>query len=807
MVDDFFENSKKLSIFIISIIFILALIYFIKFLTPNKMLYGSDWILSGYSDRCSWINYIKLYKRLPMWDEYNFSGHPIMTTRGGGGMVYPLNIFYFIFPVHLGWTVMYVIHTFLAGLGIYLLLKEYKVSYLASLIGAISFMFAGQLITTTEGGHLARMIAAVVLPFVFLFLHRALRTKRVIDFVIFGGIAGLFLLAGHVQISYWVMIGVVLYFIYEVLRRKNELKMQGILKISLFFGVGIIILFLITSIKLLPPALSLGYGARGATRGYEYTTSWSLPTSELINLIAPHFSGILDKYWGENFFKLDSRYLGILPLILFGFAFFYRRDKHLIKYFAYFTGITLILALGKNTPLFKIYYYLIPMAKKFRGPSMFFFLCTFGISVLCGFGAQALINANKEKGSEIKKKMIVYLLIAVGLIFIFTLIVNIGDRGILRAMSNHFGKTWMGILPRANIQQKISIMIANFDNFKRSLWISTVLFIINGGLIFGVIRNKISYKIVIPILLIILLIDGWSIDRRYLKSVESPEKYFAQDDVTRFISADKGVFRVFPLNYENRDRDGYLQYHGIENVGGYGPNPPRRYQEFIGAGSSVIFQAPNLFLFPHLLSMLNVKYIIAPRLPEDLSGYSQNTREIIEQYRSYYSNFELEGRGVRYIVLKNNNFLPRASLISEYSIASNEEEVLNRILSRTFKAGNTVILEENPKEEILEGTGYVSIKKYHANERIFETISEKRAFLILRENYHPHWKCYIDGKREKVYKANYVFYGVFVPAGKHIVRFVYESPLFNFVVALSFAGFLIFLTAIFFSFKYRKSKL
>ena len=99
MIDDFLESSKKLSIFIISIIFILALIYFIKFLTPNKMLYGSDWILSGYSDRYSWINYIELHKRLPMWDEYNFSGHPIMTTRGGGGMVYPLNIFYFIFII------------------------------------------------------------------------------------------------------------------------------------------------------------------------------------------------------------------------------------------------------------------------------------------------------------------------------------------------------------------------------------------------------------------------------------------------------------------------------------------------------------------------------------------------------------------------------------------------------------------------------------------------------------------------------------------------------------------------------------
>jgi hypothetical protein len=738
-----------------------------------------------------------------MWDEFNFSGHPIMTTRGGGGMVYPLNIFYFILPIHMGWTVMYIIHVFLAGMGMFLLLKEFKLSSLASLTGACAFMFAGQLITTTEGGHLARMIAACYLPYSFLFLNRALRNRRIIDFIIFGGITGLFILAGHVQISYWGMIGVVIYFIYYVFRRGKELKINGIFRLSWLFVVGIIILFFILSIKLLPPALSLGYGARGVTRGYAYTTSWSIPTSELINLIAPHFSGILQNYWGENFFKLDSRYLGILPIILFGCAFFYKRDKHLIKYFTYFTIITLLLALGKNTPLFKVYYYLIPMAKKFRGPSMFFFLTTFGITVLSGFGMQAIIDAVKENESNIKKKMISYLFITAGIIFLFSLIISIGDRGILRWLNNHFIEEWTGILSRTSIQQKMSILMTNFDNFKKSLWISTLLFIINGGLIFSIIKKKIDYKIALPILLLILLIDVWSIDKKYLKSVEPPKQYFAPDDITRFLSSDNDIFRVFPLNYENRDRDGYFQYHGIQNVGGYGPNPPRRYQEFIGAGNSVIFSAPNFFIYPHTLSMLNVKYIVAPVLPEDLSRYNQNTREIIEQYRAFYSNFEPVGRGDRYLILKNTNYLPRSSLISNYSVVKTENEVLNNVLSPTFNAGNAVILEENPNKKNFDNEGSVSVIKYISNERIFKVSSEKKQFLIIRENYHPHWKCYINGAKEKVYRANYVFYGVFVPEGNNEVKFVYESKMFNIVSIFSFIGFLILITSVILSFRHK----
>jgi len=791
----FFLNKRNIKFFIILVLFILSLFYFVGLLTPRKMMYGSDWLLSGYTGLQSWVGYFKSQLRLPMWDEYNFSGHPTVTTSGGGGMVYPLNIIYFIFPIHLGWTIMFIIHVFLAGFGMFLLLREYKLSYLASLLGAISFMFAGQLITTTHGGHLGRMVGVVFLPFAFLFLHRALRTERLKDFLIFGGVTGLFLLAGHTQITYWGMIGVILYFIYEVIRRRDELGGKGFWKLSGGFIGGIIILLFIASIKLLPPAFSLKYGVRGAVRGYQYTTSWSLPTSELFNLFVPHFSGILKNYWGENYFKLDSRYLGILPLILAGFAFSYKRERHLLKYFAWFTGVTLILALGKNTPIFKVYYYLVPMAKNFRAPSMFFFLTTFGIAVLSGFGAETLISLIKQKNIESEKKALRYLFVFVGLVFLATLIVNIIDQGILDLMKGHFEGVWSGLLPQNSIQQKISLMSRNFTNFKKSLWLSTLLFIIYGSLIYTVIKRKVSYKIIFPILGLILLIDQWSVDRKYLSPVERPEQYFAPDRITKFIAQDKGLFRVYPLNYE-RGNSGYLQYNGIENVGGYGPNPPKRYQEFIGAGKGVIFEAPNFFKFPYLLRMLNVKYIIAPRLPEDLSPYPESIKNVVKQYRDFYSNFEVCGKGERYEVLVNKNFLPRVSLLYQYAVVDSGKEALNRILSSEFEPGRIAILEGNPGISLSEGKGSIEVERYHSNERIFRVTTDSSAFFIFRENYHPDWKCFIDGSKKKIYKANYIFYGVFVPEGEHKIRFVYKSRIFNIASSLSFIGFLIFLTAL-----------
>ena len=800
-----FLDKKKLSLILVFMLFALSLIYFAPLLTPSKMMYGSDWLLSGYTYHASLTEYMKSHWRFPMWDSYNFSGHPLMTAGGGGAIVYPPNILYFVFPVHYGWTLLFVLHIFLAGLGMFLLLREYKLSDFTALLGAIIFMFSGQLLTTTHAGHLGRMIGAVFLPYSFLFLHKALETKKIKNFIIFGGITGLFLLAGHTQICYWGMIGVLSYFIFELFSRRKELDKGDITKIGGFFFAGIIVLILIVLIKLLPPALSLGYGARGVTRGYEYSTSWSIPTSELLNLIAPHFSGILGNYWGENFFKLDSRYLGILPLMLLGFAFFYKKEKRLVKYFVFFTVICLILALGKNTPLFRVYYYLVPMAKKFRGPSMFFFLVAFGVSVLAGFGAEAVLQISKGKNKEEKENASLYLYILLGLVLLGTLVVVLGESSVLNWMKNHFAVTWSGVLKRQDIQQKIYLMQKNFPNFKKSLWISFLLFSLNGALILAVLRKKIDSQIVVPALALLLLIDLWSVNKKYLSSVPAPSKYFAADDVTEFVKSGKALFRVLPFNYEGKSQNSYFQFHKIDNVGGYGPNPPGRYQEFIGAGRSVMFNPENLIRYPHLLSMLNVKYIVGPRLPEDLSGYDDRIKGIIDEYKNFYSNFEVAFVGRQYQVLENKDFLSRFSLIYDYSVVDSAEEALNEILLPDFEPGNIALLEEETEVSLSKDTGELDIIKNVLNEKVLSVKTSKSAFLIVRENYHPDWKCYIDGKKEKIYQANYIFYGVFVPEGEHKIRFVCQSKIFDISFLLSLVGFVTFLAALGFCFKDRRS--
>ena len=67
---------------------------------------------------------------------------------------------------------------------------------------------------------------------------------------------------------------------------------------------------------------------------------------ELLNTIWPAFSGILGQYWGRNFFKLHSEYLGVVVLVLATFAPYLRDKRRLAWFFVLLAAYGMLFALG-----------------------------------------------------------------------------------------------------------------------------------------------------------------------------------------------------------------------------------------------------------------------------------------------------------------------------------------------------------------------------------------------------------------------------------------------------------------------------
>ena len=69
---------------------------------------------------------------------------------------------------------------------------------------------------------------------------------------------------------------------------------------------------------------------------------------------------------------------------------------------------------------------------------------------------------------------------------------------------------------------------------------------------------------------------------------------------------------------------------------------------------------------------------------------------------------------------------------------------------------------------------------------MFFQISALWMLVAAQTYYHP-WHAYVDGQPVRLWRANYAFQAVVIPAGAHQVRLVYEDRRFNFGAVVSLA--------------------
>ena len=145
-------------------------------------------------------------------------------------------------------------------------------------------------------------------------------------------------------------------------------------------------------------------------------------------------------------------------------------------------------------------------------------------------------------------------------------------------------------------------------------------------------------------------------------------------------------------------------------------------------------------------------------------------------------------------VFENTHTLPRAWLATGELVATEEEE-LNII--RSGKTPNGAAW--NPLEQALvvsntgasfgkgDGpTGKAEVMRHEPNHVEVKTESVAPVILVLSENHYPGWRAFVDGQSVEVMRVNYNQRGVALPAGNHLVTFVYrpKSVLIGLVISL-----------------------
>ena len=739
-------------------------ILFSEFIFSSKMLYGSDMLSAGIFFRSFYVDFVHSHFAIPQWNPYIFGGLPFVDAFHGD-LFYPLSIMKFFGSLHRMLGMNLVLHIFLAGLVMYFCGRQFRLSKLPSLFAASTYMFAPYLVSLVAPGHDGKIYVTALFPLTMLFLERGFESKSwfsaLFNFSIMGLGIGLIILTPHPQMSYFTLWALGAFTLYRLVRLLVESKsVVGLIRPAALALYAVIIGLGLSAIQFYPGyKYTTEFSPRADSKsGWAWATSWSMHEEEAFSLLVPEFAGVSTRetktfYWGKNAFKDNSEAVGVVALFMALFGLVLSRKRH-----RYFLGgmalLAVFYALGATTPIYSLFFYLIPKVSSLRAPSMIMFLFSFSIALLAGMGLQWLMEA-KELAESIRKKFKYLLFGFPSLMLLIALAFGMGGKGMLNTWTSLFYSDAGRMQVQQNVT-KLDLAYRNLPAIQSGAWLA-FLFVAGAAILVLMVRQR---KLGVSALLAVILlglVNDMRFDSRFIGTVE-PKSYWESNAVSDYFVREPGYFRV--MNFTRAISDNFLPQFGISVVTGYHGNQLRWYDKLLGGPG-----APNQ-ANPNLLNLASAKFILLPsgqQLPPDYLG----GKPVVEA-----ANF-----GPVHAV-RNDNALPRVFLACQYRVFEDPNMLADTVLNGPNDFQSTVYLEREPGIDLpaaLDPTDSAWISSYDPNAVTIDLKSSDNALLVLTDNFYDSWHVEIDGQPGEILRAYGTFRAVPIHAGSKQVVFRYAS--------------------------------
>ena len=242
------------------------------------------------------------------------------------------------------------------------------------------------------------------------------------------------------------------------------------------------------------------------------------------------------------------------------------------------------------------------------------------------------------------------------------------------------------------------------------------------------------------------------------------------------LRSDPGLFRVGGWG-DTLIPNSALVY-GLQDYRGYDGVGVRHYSDLLDVGFRYTgsFHALVTFATPHLLDLLNVKYVL---IRDDVDVPAER--------------FTMVKDGpVR--VYRNDRALPRAFLADGF-VTLEGDAARRAMRSGAIDFRRTVVLESPPATapsaaQAGSDLGTAVVRQYDDHRVTIETQATGQRLLVLSDTHYPGWTATVDGVSAPILRANYAFRAVSVPAGAHRVDFRYRPRSFTYGLLLSALGLL-----------------
>lgn len=712
---------------------LLVVVFFMPALMPGMQLFGSDYLAISYIFEVFVTEQFQAGE-LPTWMPYVYGGVPFFAN--------PMDIYYPLslvlrglgVPTYKHLVIIYMVQYVLAGWGTYALLRELGARRSVAWLTGLSFMFSGYIVSYMYGGHDGRTIVATLAPFFLFALHRAVRTSGIGWFALGGFVLGSAMLSFQIQSAYYLILAGGLWGVFLLFRFRDRL-VKKLLGAAFMLTAA----FALNAVNFLPFYGYVDASPRGGPgRGYEYATSWSMPPAEITGLAVPEQAGMLENYRGPNPLKYHTEYSGALVMLLAVAGLYVLRRSRVAWFFGALGLFVLTISFGGYTPIYRLYYAVLPGTTRFRAPSLSFYLFILALVVIAGLALERLRSLQEEKSSAGRKEE----RSAAGTELRTASLILVGAAGV--------SLLWAVIASTQGAQR---------PTYPEGAGRFALFAVVTLGALWAWLRGGVPTRLAGPLLALVVVADLWVIDKRFFQEIPGPDQIFPRDEIVDFLSAQEGPFRTFVL--PDLPQDDYLTLFDLEIVAGEHGNQLQTYNEFLGTSGASYTDLSNMNN-PVFLALVNARYVL--------------TQQTIESpiFQPVFQGRTRNGRSA--FVYRNTSALPRAFVVADAEQVPEPDGAITAMQEPGFDPLRAALVYDavagGSDASTLQADARVTV---HEPARVeVEVQSNQPALLVLTDNYYPDWVARVDGAPAPIVRAYHTFRAVAIPAGSHTVTFTFE---------------------------------
>lgn len=753
----------------------------------------------------------------PLWTNSMFGGMPAWQIS----VVYKGNLMrYLDSAITLGMSspIKYV---FLYFVGYFLLLLVLRVNPWLSIGGAIAFALSSYFFIILGAGHtskahaigyMAPVLAGIILAFRGKYWQGALLTAVAL---------ALEIKAGHLQITYYLLLMVVIYGLFKLVDSIGHKTLPHFFKATGILLLAAVLAVLTHATNLWAtyeygkdtmrgkPELTKNAAVKSDGLDRDYITSWSYGIGETWTFLIPNAkggaSGVLgnvdavkkaepayrnmiaqqtNAYWGDQPGTSGPVYLGAIVLFLFVLGLFYLKG-YLKWALLVMTALSILLSWGHNLMWFTDFFIdYIPGYNKFRAVTMTLVIAELTVPLI-GFLA---LNEILKNPDMIRQKLNYFYIttgLTVGVMLLFYLFPTSFFSFLSTQESMQFNQLLNG--PEGT---QVAAYLSNLETVRVSVFQSDTLrslfFVLAAALlIYAFVIKKIKAVWLVTATSLLILVDMYGVNRRYLNNdnfikASKAEVPFQASKANQFILRDTDPdYRVLDITQSTFNDASTSYFH--KSIGGYHGAKLQRYQDVI-----------EYYLQPEMQQLIQV-----------LSN--QPTLERINQ--AFYGTQVLNMLNTKYVIynpeaqpLINPAAFGAAWFVDSVVMVSSADEEIEAL--GQYDLRNTAIVDDRFSgvlADLVVGSiyGLIEVVDYQPNRVKYQTQTSMPGLAVFSEVYFANgWNVYLDGQPVSHLRANYILRALPIPAGNHSVEFKFEPRVWSIGEAISLVSSLIILLMI-----------